>query len=523
MIQKQQIIISYFRQGHSQRQIARTMGISRRTVKRYILEYQEEKTGLEQTQTGVIKPPSYDTSSRYKPKLTLQVRNLIDDLLMKNDIKRMAGNFKQCLKGIDIHEALIEKGHQIGYTTVCNYIRQQRKKGQEIFIRQQAKPGCISEFDWGIAKLNIGGMQKNLMMAVFTLAFSNHRWAMLFYRQDMSSFLQAHVCYLNDLNAVPKQLVYDNMKTAVAKFTIKQSDKVATQDLLKLSSYYQFDYRFCNAAKGNEKGHVERSVEYIRRKAFARIDEFESLAEAQKHLDLILTKLNNKSVKGSSFSIVDNMKTEQKAMLPLPIVPYDYSIIQVGKLDKYHTICIDTNHYSVPEQVLGSVVEYKLLPNQIIIYDHNQKVVAQHNRLHAKHQWCINIDHYWKSLKTKPGAIRHSEAMNQSPIKLQELFFEHYKDIPKVFIELYLECKQSKVDLEQLFQATILTLKQSPHCPLTFDKVKWNIKYLINERDYSNEHQKDNNTMIDNSMSALIEKQCNQQLLDIQNFINSLN
>ena len=33
--------------------------------------------------------------------------------------------------------------------------------------------------------------------------------------------------------------------------------------------YYQFGFRFCNVRKGNEKGHVERSVEYIRRKAFA--------------------------------------------------------------------------------------------------------------------------------------------------------------------------------------------------------------------------------------------------------------
>jgi len=523
MVQKQQIIISYFRLGYSQREIARTMGISRKTVKRYILEYENEKTGSDNKQQGVINPPSYDSSSRFKPKLTSKVSDFIEELLKKNDDKRIAGNAKQCLKGVDIHEALLEAGYQIGYTTVCNYIKQQRKKTQEIFIRQQAKPGCVSEFDWGIAKLKINGKQKNMMLAVFTLAYSNHRWAMLFYRQDMCSFLQAHVCYLNDLAGVPKQLVYDNMKTAVAKFAIKQSDKVPTQDLLKLSSYYQFDYRFCNAAKGNEKGHVERSVEYIRRKAFARIDQFESLAEAQKHLDMTLVKLNNKSVKGSSSPIVDNMKKELKCMLPLPTVPYDYSVIQMGKLDKYHTICIDTNHYSVPEQVLGSVVEYKLLPNQIIIYDHNQQLVAQHTRLHAKHQWCINIDHYWKSFKTKPGALPYSEAMNQAPMKLKQLFFQYYKDNPKVFIELYWECKQLNIDLELLVQATILTLKQSSHCPLTFDKVKWNINSLINKKKHTNENQHDNNTLIDQSMSALIDQQCEQQLLDIQNLLNPLN
>ena len=38
------------------------------------------------------------------------------------------------------------------------------------------------------------------------------------------------------------------------------------QALVKLSLYYGFHYRFCNPASGNEKGHVERSVEVVRRK-----------------------------------------------------------------------------------------------------------------------------------------------------------------------------------------------------------------------------------------------------------------
>ena len=47
--------------------------------------------------------------------------------------------------------------------------------------------------------------------------------------------------------------------------------------LLKLSLYYKFNFRFCNAYSGNEKGHVERSVEIIRRKAFSKNTSFTSL------------------------------------------------------------------------------------------------------------------------------------------------------------------------------------------------------------------------------------------------------
>jgi len=58
--------------------------------------------------------------------------------------------------------------------------------------------------------------------------------------------------------------------------------------------YYQFAFRFCNVRKGNEKGHVERSVEYIRRKAFSVLDEFEDLPSANTHLLKIVRGLNEK-------------------------------------------------------------------------------------------------------------------------------------------------------------------------------------------------------------------------------------
>lgn len=46
MIEKQKIIIAYFRKGKSQRQIARQMGINRRTIAKYIKDYETKKAQL---------------------------------------------------------------------------------------------------------------------------------------------------------------------------------------------------------------------------------------------------------------------------------------------------------------------------------------------------------------------------------------------------------------------------------------------------------------------------------------------
>jgi len=80
---------------------------------------------------------------------------------------------------------------------------------------------------------------------------------------------------------VYNQMVYDNMRVAVAKFVGKY-EKEPTKALLRLRCHYQYSHRFCNAYRGNEKGHVEQSVEYIRRKALGLTDSFESIELAQK-------------------------------------------------------------------------------------------------------------------------------------------------------------------------------------------------------------------------------------------------
>ena len=514
MVQKQQIIISYFRQGISQREIASTLGINRKTVKRYILEYEGEKAQSILEQTGVVQPPQYDTSHRSRRKLTIEIQEIIDTYLGHNAMKLSSGNAKQCMKAVDIHEALLEAGHEIGYTTVSQYVKQYKQKGQEVFIRQQYSPGSCSEFDWGMAKLIIGGKQKKMMLAVFTLAHSNHRWAMLFYRQDMSSFLQAHVDYLKAIKRVPGQIVYDNMKTAVAKFTIKQSDKVPTNDLLKISAYYQFDYRFCNAAKGNEKGHVERSVEYIRRKAFSRYDQFESLEQAQQHLLKIVNQLNDKPVKGQSRNINEVLKVEQENMIQLPIAPYEYAITEHYRVDKYHTICVDTNHYSIPDSIHEPIVEVKLYPHQIVIYNKTHQAVARHLRLHAKYEWCIDIDHYWKTMIAKPGSLAHSEALHQAPHQVRVLYEQYFIEEPQVFIQLCHYCSAQSIGMDKLIQATQLTFRQSPHNPLSVDKVKWNMIHLINKNNPLT--QTANSDEPQDTMSQLIAQECQKQLCEIQ-------
>ena len=380
MIEKQQIIIGYFRQGKSKKQLSKELNISRNTVRKYIQEYEDQKASSTSEKEKGISPifdiPKYDSSKRTKRSLTQEIAELIDYHLAANKLKQQKGKSKQQMKSIDIHEVLLEAGHEIGYTTVCNYVRSIRKKEVEVFIRQHYQPGQQVEFDWGEVKLEINGVSKKLMLAVFTSAYSNHRWARLSYRQDMSSFLHSHACYFDAVGGVAQQVVYDNMKVAVRKYTLRNKDKLPTEGLLKIATYYQFDYRFCNARKGNEKGHVEKSVEYIRRKAFARKDIFLDLQSANKYLFEVSKKLNQRTVNGKNKSIADCFLEEIQWMHPTPNT-YDTAIITSLRVDKYSCIKIDTNYYSIPEGHVGTMLYTKIYPDEVYVYSTDKSMYCK--------------------------------------------------------------------------------------------------------------------------------------------------
>jgi transposase/predicted transcriptional regulator len=423
MANKQQIIIGYH-EGKSQQAIAKSLGISRTTVFNYLQEYRAENAEVSKglPSEGVVEAPRYKTTNRPRTKLTDEICGLIDKYLAQNAEKRRLGQRKQQVKNIDIHEALLRQSHDIGYSSVNAYIRTHRKKVREAYIRQHPIAGESVEFDWGEVKIKINGQLRVFQLAVFTCTYSNHRWAQLFDRQDMCSFLQAHVLYFSLVRKVYQEIVYDNMRTAVAKFAVRNKDKKATEALLKLSAYYCFSIRFCNAYRGNEKGHVERSVEYVRRKAFGLTDSFDSRDQANQHLLEILQQLNLRPAAGQTQTIHQRHQQALEQMQPMPVSPYDVGQLHRVKVDKYSCIKVDTNYYSVPDDLVGERLNVKIYPHQIIIYNADNQVIAKHERHRTRFQFYLQIDHYLITLSRKPGALKGSLTLLQADTTLRAIF-----------------------------------------------------------------------------------------------------
>lgn len=442
--QKQRIILSHIN-GKSNRSIAAELHMSKDTVNKYVNEYEQQKSQLlimnpeidtEELIQAIVARPKYNSENRQSVKVTQEMRDAVEECLKINENRRANGMSKQQMKKIDIHSYLVNKKlFDISYSTVRRLARSIEDRHREAFIRQEYELGDVCEFDWGTVKLDIGesGYQA-YQMAVFTPAKSNYRYGMLFKNQDTNAFQESHAEFFDHCKGNYKTMVYDNMRVAIKKF-VGLHEKEPTKALTELSIYYGFTFRFANIACGNEKGHVERSVEYVRRKVFSEpgCDKFDSLEDANDYLAERCMTLNRKPIYNETIPL-DVFRKEQKYMFPhLP--KFESCIYSDNRVDKYSTIMICQNHYSVPDTLVGKMVDVKTYTNRIIVYFENA-VVATHQRSFKCHDWQIDIRHYLRTLHKKPGALRGSTALLQADTQIKYIYEKYYINEARTFLHV---------------------------------------------------------------------------------------
>ncbi|MBP2033316.1 transposase/transposase-like protein [Clostridium algifaecis] len=443
MNEKQDIILKHIREGKSQRQISKETGICRETIRKYVKDYENKLIEINHDLAEIDKiniidditaKPKYISSPRVKKALTDEVIERLEQFLKENEQKRLSGLSKQQKKKIDMYETLLEEGYRVSYPSVVNAVNSIERKKREAYIRQEYAPGDIVEFDFGVVKFKRNdGSIKEFQLAVFTAAYSNYRWARLFPKQNTGCFLEAHASFFKHIKGNHRTVVYDNTRVAVAKF-VGHTEKEPTEALLKLSLYYKFRFRFCNAYSGNEKGHVERSVEFIRRKAFSGERTFTSLDEANAYLDEVLNKLNSRTLSNSNKSPFQLLDEEREYLLPdMPL--YETATISDLRVNKYSTIMVDSCYYSVPDDYVGTMVRCKVYTTKILVF-YNQEEIARHDKVYGLNLWHIDITHYAKTLFRKPKALVNSTAFNQMDTTLKEIYSKYFNNNEREFVKL---------------------------------------------------------------------------------------
>lgn len=197
-------------------------------------------------------------------------------------------------------------------------------------------------------------------------------------------------------------------------------------------------------------------------------------------------------------------------MRPSP-APYDSAQWRQVKVDKYSCIKVDLNCYSVQEGHVGQVLDAKVYADRIEVYDAQNKCVAQHRRQHTRYAYYIQLDHYLDTLSRKPGALAGALALQQADQRLRHWFEQHFKERPKVFIELLHWMEQHGYTIEQVQPAISQCLQRCAHQALDLDKVKLLVQQAQQPSSATTPNQE--------GMSQTIAQHCKEQLANIAKLI----
>lgn len=382
------------RDGKSKRQIARELGIHRNTITRLLkLESKEA--------------PEFQRKQWSHPVLGPHIATI--ESWLKEDEKAPR---KQRHTATRIYNRLREEyGFTGGKRTVQEYVSRARKKQPEVFLPLVFNPGEMAQVDWAEVKANIAGRFCKLQLFALVLNHSGATYYQAFERANQESFFEGHCQAFLFFGGVPCTITYDNLKSAVKKI-LRGRNREENERFAAFRSGWLFDSRFCNPARGNEKGRVENMIKYAERNYFAPVPHFDSLDQLNAWLRKQCLKYQGIIQARQTQTVGERLKAEQEYLLPLPQYPPECCRILSLKADKSSLVQFETNRYSVPVEYAHTTVWLKAFVERVEITN-QETLIATHSRLKGRFEESILAAHYRKVLERKPGAVVHLRAVEK--------------------------------------------------------------------------------------------------------------
>ena len=389
--------------GESQRQIAKTLGISRNTVAKYC--------------EGAAVPWERKTPERVSTVLTDETIAFIQSCLEEDAAE---GLKKQKHTAKRIYDRLVEEtGFTGGESTVRAKVHELKHLMPAAFLPLQFDPGEALQVDWGEGFVYIQGEKEKINLFCARLCYSCRPVVFAYHRQNEESFLDAFVRSFQVLGGAPAKVIFDNGKVAVKDGFGSHARK--QEGYAALSAHYGFEALFCNPAEGHEKGLVEGLVGWARRNILVPVPRVASLGELNVLLLERCAKYETHKVQGKPDTVSAMYQSEKASLRPLPQYTFETAKCISARVNAFSTVCFRTNRYSVPVSYVGRIVGIKAYPETIDIYADGKRI-STHERCYGQHQSLYHIEDYLPLLETRRRAIFNAAPVRQNipPEVIQE-------------------------------------------------------------------------------------------------------
>lgn len=370
--------------------IVNVTGLSRNTVRKYLRQSSSE-------------PPKYQRQQPAKPKLGEFELTLTQWLDL--DAKRPKRQ-RRCAR--QLFEDLQRQGYQGAYDSVQRFVRDYKKQPAKTaaFVPLRFAPGEAYQFDWSEEEVEIGGVVQRVKAAHFRLTHSRQPFVMVFPRETQEMVFAAHDAAFHYWGGVPRQGIYDNLKTCVDQ-VLEGKERRFNPRFLALMSHYVIEPVACTPASGWEKGQVEKQVQDVRRRCFTPRRKVDSLAELNRRLiqELEQAAQTRPHPDDPSQTVWQVFLQERSTLRTLAPRFNGYTEREL-RVDSTCLVHVDRNTYSVDSRYAHRHVTARLFADRLQVYAQSE-LIADHPRLFGRDKTQYDPWHYLDLLERKPGALRH--------------------------------------------------------------------------------------------------------------------
>ena len=156
-----------------------------------------------------------------------------------------------------------------------------------------------------------------------------------------------HVAGFAFFGGVPRSILYDNTKIAVARI-LGDDKRQRTRVFSELRSHYLFEDRFGRPGKGNDKGKVEGLVGYCRRNFLVPMPRFATFDDLNAHLEACGANRWAEQLRGHDQTVGERLEGDRTALQRLPAIAYDACDKRPGRVSSLSLVRYCGTDYSVP-------------------------------------------------------------------------------------------------------------------------------------------------------------------------------
>lgn len=372
-------ILVHWHAGRSQAEIAASLGVDRKTVRKYTRPA---------ITAGLVPGGPPLSEARWVGLVREWFPELVDTRLRQSSwpaIEPYHGYIRELLAQVTIstiHQRLRdEQGLTVSLSSLRRYVAAnlpgEAAAASVTVLRDDPPAGEEAQVDYGLLGMwfdPMRGARRRVWAFVMVLAASRHLFVRPVLTMDQHAWNAAHVAAFTFFGGVPRRIVPDNLKTGVSKPDLY--DPKINRAYAELGAHYGLLIDPARAGRPKDKPRVERPMPYVR-DSFWRGREFASLehmqVEAQRWSREVAGRRACRPLGGAAPAAVF-AATEADKLMPLPVRPFELAAWSRPKVGPDIHIKVGAALYSVPWRLVGAHVDARATDRVVQVFSDGQLV-----------------------------------------------------------------------------------------------------------------------------------------------------